>query len=132
MSKRYSRHHHRTIQDRFITRNRITKQLDGPEPVFIINGPPEDACCNICGRSAEELEPFDQEFVKARKELEEFISRDTPNGYFFSPYLTAENKLTKTFRYYDGIYIEPSWECQDCYPYFGQEVTVQQLSRYYH
>jgi hypothetical protein len=76
--------------------------------------PPEDMCCEICGRKADELEPFDEEFCELYVEYERSVKDLSVNLPCILKYITTDHRLVKNFR---SFYQEPavaSWECKNC------------------
>jgi hypothetical protein len=67
---------------------------------LIINPPPSDGNCNICGKNVDELEPFGG-------------AGDPLVGDF------TGMKLVKSFREELPDYIGSSWECRDCIGKYG-------------
>jgi hypothetical protein len=114
---------------RSIIKGMITKQKNGFETVFIINGPPLNASCTICGKKADELQPFDQSFINDVKETEKRLGGDLSPTHCICPYITADNKLAKNSRYLSEIGPESTWECTNCFGLSGKAVFEMFNSR---
>jgi hypothetical protein len=82
--------------------------------MFLINPPPTDGACEICGRPASELQPFDEEIAKAKEDYQEKINEGPEKVVCILSYITPDRKLVKNFRNFFEDSIEPSWECSDC------------------
>jgi len=112
-----------------ITKNMITKQKNGSETIFIINGPAVDARCSICGKKADELKPFDLEFIEACKETENRIAGDVKLTHCICPYITEANKLAKNPRNLNADGPDTTWECTDCFALSDKEAIERLNSR---
>jgi len=103
-----------------------------------INPPPEDACCDVCGRHMSKLKPFggpgdplvgdfsgellvktwrpagphDEEAEKALKEAEHAVPSD-PLSWLIAKYGTEK---AEEIDFITGAYdcVGESWECRDC------------------
>lgn len=106
-----------------ITKNMIAKQKYGSETVFIINGPPVDTRCTICGKKADELEPFDQALVEVCKTNGKKIGGDVAFTHCVCPYITEANTLAKNFRNIDENGTHTTWECTECFVLPGKEAV---------
>ncbi len=79
-----------------------------------LDPPPDDKCCEICGRKADELQPFDEQVCELYVEYERSVKDLSVNLPCILKYITADHKLIKNFR---SFYQEPavaSWECKNC------------------
>jgi hypothetical protein len=106
-----------TYIERVIADNMITIQNNNNKTVFVINDPPHDGRCMICGRKVDELEPFDQEFIDKLKKEEKKIGGDVEVTHCISPYLAENNKLAKNFRYFEGDGLKTVWACTNCFAF---------------
>ena len=122
----------------------VSKEEDlRPTCGFSINLPPEDGCCNVCGRHMSELKPFggpgdplvgdfagellvktyrpdgpyDEEAVKAWEEAEE-ATKGAPGTEDLLPWFIEKYGQEKGKRLYGAGMLcgsfGASWECRDC------------------
>lgn len=110
-----------------IKNNMLTKQEVGLETVFIINGPPADAVCMLCGKSVDQLSPFDQGFVDEMKQTEKKIAGDVEVTHCVCPYMAEGNRLAKRCLPLGEEGVLTTWECTDCVSLPREEA----LERYY-
>ncbi len=111
-----------------ITRKMITPQKNGPQPVFIINDTPFNACCSICAKTPDELRPFDQEFVLTCHQEERKIGGDVEATHCVCRYIDPADRLAKRTRMFDEDHgADITWECADCYK-LSNEQALQRLN----
>jgi hypothetical protein len=79
-----------------------------------VSSPPEDIRCEICGRKAEDLQSFDEEFCELYVEYERSVEGLFPNFPCILKYITADHKLAKNFRSFYQEQASTSWECKNC------------------
>jgi hypothetical protein len=90
-----------------------------------IDPPPDDKCCEICGRRAEDLETFDQEFCEAAQHFENKAENLLPNCII--KFITADHKLGRDFRSFYQEQAVTSWECKNCILLSDEEVIERIL-----
>lgn len=122
----------------------VSKEEDlEPKGSFIINGPPSDGRCEVCGRHMSELKPFggpgdrlvgdfsgellvkiwrregpyDEESEKAWEEAEK-ATEGTPESNDLHPWFIGKYGKEKRERLFFGGMLSSSsrssWECRDC------------------
>lgn len=106
----------------------------------LLNPPPADGKCYVCGRHISELKPFDypgfegellvktfrtdylyyneeaaEAWKEADKAMKETPGLNDPLPWFIDKYGEEKGKelYEKTYGWYDGT-ISSSWECRDC------------------
>lgn len=126
-----------------------------PQARIVINGPPSDGRCEVCGRHVSELEPFGgpgdplvgdftgellvkgfrpdfplpDEIKRAQKE-ESIRSRHDFDSWFIANYGEDEMKrLDKIFEVFNQV--GTSWECRDCIVLDDDEYFEKLRQRYH-
>ncbi len=147
-------------EDGILNLGAISKEEDlNPKCRGIVNGPPRDGRCEVCGRHLSELRPFggpgdpleddftgellvknfrasiphDEEAEKALKEVAETMKGE-PESADLLPWLIAKygEEKAEEFYFYGSAYsIGKSWECRDCFILDEDEYFEKLGQRYY-
>ena len=118
--------------DSIITRTKISIPLDekgrtNPRKM-VLNPPPSDLNCELCGKKVEELEPFSPKAFEANKQTEKIFEHFYSNPEKPFTFITENRKLSKRFRSFEEGYIDASWECSECF-YLSNDEAKQRFKK---
>ena len=97
---------------------------------IIINPPPKDMRCEICGRKAVDLEPFDEKYIEILIGEERIMNGHFQGGRCITKSITADHKIAKNFRSFYKDMVQASWECTDCHRLSNKEAIETKDGRH--
>ena len=112
--------------------NKLMFRVRQVGPILKVNPPPEDMCCEICGRNVYELEAFDRECCELFKIVEEEIREFFSGPQYKVQCITFDHKLVMVPRPLSENLNGISWECCDCFSLSKDEASKRKLYRNQH